>query len=324
MKPQRYPNFDLLRLFLALEVVLMHCLHYGHHPFFLPIPPVATFVCLSGFLIPASYARSRSIRHFAWKRALRIMPVFLISLLLVVGLFGRSAALPTLAFYASTGLLGSPGFNAPLWSLALEEACYAFHVLSRLLCRWNWGIAWTSLLTATCAWIAWRSSGPINLATQPDHHMSAVTAFLAGNVLFHETKRWQAWRASYVAAALVISIICLSVTTLASIVPLVTLSVCTLTIIFLQRMPQIRCPIPDISYSIYAYHFPVVIAVGATSLVDVPKVVLYTILLSLPSWYLVESQALRLKNWQPLRGGRYNSSLDSHCVSSDSVAIEPS
>src|SRR5882757_9291447 len=86
-REERFHNFDYLRLFLALEVVASH-LYAGltmGRDLWLPIPPVAAFIGLSGFLIPQSLERSRSLGHFAWKRIVRTIPA-LIPLLIAIGI----------------------------------------------------------------------------------------------------------------------------------------------------------------------------------------------------------------------------------------------
>ena len=89
-----YTNFDYLRLFLAIEVVAGHLWAGLMRPgnFWIPIPAVATFVGLSGFLIPQSLERSRNLWHFGWKRVLRTMPALVVLLLAMAMVFGRKAA----------------------------------------------------------------------------------------------------------------------------------------------------------------------------------------------------------------------------------------
>src|SRR5579871_2393284 len=118
LKPLRYPLFDILRLVLALEVVSGHL--------FAPerVPAVAGFLAISGFLIPQSYRDSRSYGHFAWKRAVRILPALLAVLLAIALVGGLANSLLTLKYYLTFGF-SAPSWDDALWSLPFEEALYA-------------------------------------------------------------------------------------------------------------------------------------------------------------------------------------------------------
>src|SRR5262249_40571161 len=80
-------------------------------------------------------------------------------------------------------------------------------------------------------------------------------------------------------------------------------------IVAAMTLPQIKWRIPDLSYAIYIWHAPILLAllwpVGmdrtyrwalATSTL--------TLLASLFSWYLVEKKALAFKDWRPGRATR--------------------
>lgn len=65
----RYPNFDLLRLLLALEVVVVHAWNetdpnFNWSGFIMAVP---AFLAISGFLVLKSYEESNSWRSFAKK-----------------------------------------------------------------------------------------------------------------------------------------------------------------------------------------------------------------------------------------------------------------
>src|SRR5579872_5219447 len=94
------PNLDWLRLLLAVEVVWMHAQGVlpTHEPLIM-IPAVPAFIALSGFLIPASFQSSRSWGHFARKRALRVVPGFILSFILIWLLLGATPIGPVVAFY---------------------------------------------------------------------------------------------------------------------------------------------------------------------------------------------------------------------------------
>lgn len=92
-------NFDVVRLFAALQVCTGHILlffnlseHVGPVDRLLSyFPGVIIFFAISGFLVTASWCRSRSVRQYARNRFFRIFPALFVSfviLQLVLLLFG--------------------------------------------------------------------------------------------------------------------------------------------------------------------------------------------------------------------------------------------
>lgn len=84
-------NLDLIRLFAATQVVLMHTMAHLHLQdlFFLNwlglFPGVPIFFFISGFLIYRSYTKSSSLTTYFLNRILRIYPALWFCLLLSVG-----------------------------------------------------------------------------------------------------------------------------------------------------------------------------------------------------------------------------------------------
>ena len=118
---------------------------------------VGAFFVISGFLITRSFASSRSVRNFVWRRFLRIFPGFWVCLLVTAAVFGSVAwhvergtfdgylaSTPspfdyvrrnfwiTMNQYDIGGLLAAtpfgqragPAFNGSLWTLVYEVKCY--------------------------------------------------------------------------------------------------------------------------------------------------------------------------------------------------------
>src|SRR5947208_2952799 len=80
----RQNNFDLIRLFAALQVVLLHATYHLEISNSLwddflkcvrPFPGVPIFFTISGFLIFASYDSNQSIKKYLKNRYLRIYPL---------------------------------------------------------------------------------------------------------------------------------------------------------------------------------------------------------------------------------------------------------
>jgi len=154
-------NFDLIRLFAALQVVLVHGLiHFGYvgtdfgyglriSDFF---PGVPIFFFVSGFLITGSFERSSDIVQYGKNRLLRIYPAlwvcFGVSLLLVYlsGYFETIAvavSAPQLVVWIASQLsflqfynpdfmrgFGVGSLNGSLWAIPVE---LQFYVLVPLL-----------------------------------------------------------------------------------------------------------------------------------------------------------------------------------------------
>jgi peptidoglycan/LPS O-acetylase OafA/YrhL len=99
----RVNNFDLIRLFAALQVAIVHCAVDLHlrgpivdvvHSVLRLFPGVPIFFVVSGFLVSRSFERSTSLREFYRNRCLRIYPglwVCLVASLVVILVWGIGA-----------------------------------------------------------------------------------------------------------------------------------------------------------------------------------------------------------------------------------------
>ena len=292
----RYPNLDLLRLFLALEVVVFHLrLHYGSGDTVEPLPAVGCFVMLSGLLIPGSFAASRSYGHFAWKRVTRVVPGFVLSILLALALFGGKFLGGTLLYYVTVGTLGL-SVNVPLWSLMLEEILYAFHAASQAFLKIfkPWPVFGVFVLFSA-------------LSFAPDpilrYKMGVVACFFAGNLLYFNDariKRVPAWFSLLGIGLIYIFAVCANGTDFTF--PPMSTAAGVLGICLARNLPQIR-EIPDGSFGVYVYHMPLFQyaqqELHASLLVQCFLTTPLVLALAYASWYGVEKQALKLKNRPP-------------------------
>ncbi|HXT70467.1 MAG TPA: acyltransferase family protein [Vicinamibacterales bacterium] len=285
--PNRTFSLDWLRLALASQVVGLHIV--GLHPFVV-VYPVGAFVCISGYLIPDSFARSRGWPHFAWKRALRVMPVFLLSLALVAVVEPSKLWLTVLA-YLTMNVMGAGNANNALWSLMAEEILYATHALTR---PWyGRALAWTGLaISMVGLWLTVRYS-----------YLPVVSGcFFAGNLIaLHPGWR----RVGVVWIAAVLLAVAGVQTRLAMheeigtigrlglpIIGATALLMLTLRI----RLPELRA---DYSYSLYALHLPVLhLFPGSRLRMAIAAVTVLPVVCALV-WRFVEVPALRLKDWRP-------------------------
>ncbi len=158
-------NFDFLRLVAALCVTFAHSFNYSFPKFTEPLDTLTngklnfsylglcTFFSLSGYLIAKSVHSSSSLKHFFWKRLLRIQPLLIVVCLATVFLLGPLFTTLTLGEYFSsihtwtylrtvfplTGVqftlpgvftgYRETGVNGSLWTLVVEERLYLFIAL---------------------------------------------------------------------------------------------------------------------------------------------------------------------------------------------------
>ncbi|MBI1362531.1 MAG: acyltransferase family protein [Proteobacteria bacterium] len=148
----RQNNFDLLRLFAALQVVYFHAmehLHLGSHDsslfnkIFAQFPGVPIFFVISGFLITDSYLRNRqTVGQYLRNRALRIFRALIVCTCLTTLMLGLLGFLPAdwrvgawfvgqitvLPIYNPVFLrdfgVGDP--NGALWTIPVEMQFYLF------------------------------------------------------------------------------------------------------------------------------------------------------------------------------------------------------
>ena len=290
----RYENFDYLRLFLALEVVAEHCWAGLLLPgaFWSPIPPVAAFVGLSGFLIPQSLERSKSLPHFAWKRALRTLPALLPVFAALGWAFGLQVVLGAAKQYLTAGYYGQVlGVTLPLWSLIVEDALYAFTAL-----LFVFGLhrnLWCALAILTALLAGERF---VTDAMTDYRLFHTSTAFFVGNLIniFHSSLRRVHWIVPGLGVGISLMGWCAPLGNLAR--PFLIANVIVLAI----SLPQMRWRIPDLSYGAYIWHGPIMmyllVTVGmARDARWVIAVSIGTLIAALLSWYGIEKPALRLK-----------------------------
>ncbi len=151
-------NFDCIRLFAAIAIFFYHCIAYYSNAFvdvrfglfnlfFIWTGKIAmfTFFFISGYLVTASYTKSKNIFIFLKKRWLRIYPAQLFATVLMVFIIGPMLSTVNLAAYSSSwvtykyllyesllitntkqlpGVYSNKCINPSTWSLYLEVKLY--------------------------------------------------------------------------------------------------------------------------------------------------------------------------------------------------------
>ncbi|WP_038876855.1 acyltransferase family protein [Vibrio jasicida] len=153
MKFSKINNFDLIRLFAAIQVVIGHSVHHLGvelvlYDYFLRyFPGVPIFFFVSGYLISSAYKRSPDIRSYAFNRIVRIYPALLVCLLVTLAfvLFNQQIDFSLLALskwlvaQATVGQFYNPDFlrgygvgviNGSLWTIPVE---LQFYILAPLI-----------------------------------------------------------------------------------------------------------------------------------------------------------------------------------------------
>jgi peptidoglycan/LPS O-acetylase OafA/YrhL len=301
----RYPNFDILRLLLAVEVAFVHAWSiidpaFSWNAYVMAVPG---FLAISGFLVLQSYSESGSWLGFLRKRALRILPALVVSLILCLVLFGWAGMYNSLLNYITGGLYTLNGMaNGPLWSLSWEEVAYL--VLALL---WTLGAYrkpfWIWLLLIISVAIVWAGE---NL----DPHVRIILflgpAFFVGNLMFLYRTRLLGVASFFpwVLFFIMLKWRLLPDAALLGGASLLLFQSFAVVWVGIAGTKIIPFKFPDISYGIYVYHLPIILYLssryGVSSLARLGFLTAVLLIpFSLFSWYLVEKPVLRWKNRKP-------------------------
>ena len=302
VKPQRFNNFDYLRLLLALIGVAAFHAWNATGPKFLGLTiAVPAFLCISGFVIPPSLETSQGAVHFFWKRILRVMPAFIASLLAVWLIWGFASVGPTLRSWYTLGLVRDRAQNGVLWSLGCEEVIYIAFVVAYALGAYKRPVwLWAMLAVSMTAQI-WALPHLTTFAIAP---ATLPSAFITGNLLYvyRERLKTTEWIPVLAAAALLALTAVRPADLRLQFLHLSLLNAALVWVCFAG--PQIKWKMPlDISYGCYIYHLIVLDLLFKHGVRDRAGLILWTVLgavcVSIVSAILIEQPALNYKNSPP-------------------------
>jgi peptidoglycan/LPS O-acetylase OafA/YrhL len=334
----RNRTLDVLRVIFALMVLYSHAFELRtvdlHHEIFEDIDMHLTwgmvgvdgFFLLSGCLIVESWRRTPNLLEFLRKRVLRIVPGYLVAVLLsvvIIGLiapvgpdffhhFGPHFPISVLTLYAPLAPDVFPGLsnhsvNGSLWTITYEFRCYLLVALMGVTALLRRRIAWllltiflfvVSVSPALAARLTW--TGRLLITGDPKFYYRLVPIFLIGGcfALFRKEIPFRPWLATF-SFGLMLVTARFGEPFFALFFGYVLFYLASLRLPVFQSARQM----PDISYGLYLYGWPVECSVmyfmHTPPLVTFAVAALLSAIFGWLSWHFVERPFLKLKT-----GGR--------------------
>jgi peptidoglycan/LPS O-acetylase OafA/YrhL len=339
-------NFDLIRLFAAAQVALVHGVHHlglrlpFHETTFeilKAFPGVPIFFVISGFLISASYDRSKTLTDFFKNRILRIFPAlwlcFALSVLMIyvsgyfstvsisVSQFGiwSVSQLTIVQFYNPAFMrgFGEGVVNGSLWTIPVEMQFYILTPMIFLLYRFRKSFFWVTILLFIIANFILSIGLVADLGGESIRKLFAVTfipwiyMFMLGflfyvnwNRIEHFIKgKFLIWLSVYVGFVIINLFFNIGIQGNKIALPWVILiALLVLSAAFTKSHLSDRLLRKnDISYGMYIYHMPVynfvIYKYGMPSAAIGWLALLSVPLIALVSWKIIERPALSLKKY---------------------------
>lgn len=331
----RSNNLDALRVIGALAVIFGHAYHIVGRPFENPVVagyPVQTlgvviFFSISGYLITASWSRTKSPVGYFSARILRIFPALVVVVLACMFVIGPLVTvLPTSQYFDEPNLWSYlnniilrpqyelPGVwatqpypnavNGSLWTLPAEFFCYLLVPVVFLVPR----VLRIPFIALLLAWSVWYSMTPPLESAVIWHSRISDNAlmwvfFAMGAILRLLVERGLKFRADVAVGLLAVHMV------LAATLPQHTTKVAWLFLPYvvltvgLASTPYVRraSRFGDLSYGLYLWAFPVqqlVIDLWGVQRMSVNLVLVtaITAALAFASWHVVEHPSMRLKD----------------------------
>lgn len=289
----KFNNFDLLRIFAATQVLVVHAvlhLQIAAPQWLMKLiyafPGVPIFFVISGFLISLSYERSSGLKSYCRNRVLRICPGLwccVLSTILVASLLGFSFANGQAFVWTASqfaGAIYTPGFlkefgvgsyNISLWTIPVELQFYVLLPVLYWLTRKGAG---DRTMYFALIWLVFVAIGlaaslmfaPLSAsATEPTLQKLARYSFLPHFFLFmsgvllqrlkvHESK-WIAGKGAYWLATYLALYYALPSAPATYVPVTLVLGIVTVSMAYTApRVSQAMLRGTDISYGVYIYH----------------------------------------------------------------------
>lgn len=287
-----YSTLDLIRLFLAIQVVAIHSGAFST----VFINPVPAFLAIGGFVVYGSIERN-SVRQFFINRGLRLLPLLFVSFLAVCIAYDFEAMKYNILYWLFP--FGDPPVNPVVWSLMYEEFFYCLLVLFFIfgIYKYKWVPFALAGLTGFLAWKGFYFG-------LPAHFFVLGCAFFIGNLayIYRKTlRRIPRW------VSTILFFVCLfytyQVPYTSAAFPgrlLGDFASFFAMLLFTISGPQFPRLKFDLSYSIYLIHCLVLaqlvyfIPLGTERLFWI--MLLTTLPISYACWFLIEKPALELRH----------------------------
>lgn len=333
-------HFTLLRWGLAFSVVIGHAwmVPTGYEPtrvhdWTLSYLAVNGFFILSGLLIAKSLATRNDLKGYARSRVLRIYPALIVLMLALLFLFGPAFSAPGRLSYLSDpepwiyvvrvlmmgDPLSAPGgvfaaspdpiFNGSLWTIRYEMLAYALaglgYFIGLLKNRW-WVL--TALVVSQFTYLGFQFAPAMEAA--PGGFVSLfrfTTTFLLGMTLWHfPVLRRAGWISVTIAVG---GFLLLGWSIVGETLANLMLAAALMHFGLLRKPVAGIATMPDYSYGIYIWHFPVLQSLlllipGIQPLALFALSTPLVILAAAASWHLIEKPVLRLKTHGRTAGRR--------------------
>lgn len=287
-----YPTFDVLRLFLAIQVVAIHS---GAFPS-VYLNPVPAFLAIGGFVVLGSIERNSPAQFFV-NRALRILPLLFASFVAVYITFDYKEMIHTILFWLFP--FGAPPVNIVVWSLMYEEFFYCVLVAFFLLGvygRWTIAPLILSVAFGFCAFKGFHFG-------LPSHFFTLASAFFLGNAAYiyrSQLSRVNKWVSTFLFIGCVVYISRVPYSPEAFpgrlLADLISFGAMLLFAISGPKFPRLKV---DLSYSIYLIHCLVMAQLVYFIPVKTERLFWFMLLSTLPisyaCWVLIEKPALSLR-----------------------------
>ncbi|WP_071842832.1 acyltransferase family protein [Cedecea neteri] len=297
----KYQVFNYLRIFLALEVVVAHTIPVFFENIYWPgfVMAVPAFLAVSGFLVLGSYDNNPQVFPFLIKRCLRIFPALIASIILSWIVVDREFAFNSILMFLTGGFTASTG-NIPLWSLIWELLAYGVLIILWVSGAYKSKIALCSLLAI--------SIGISYFICAKNYHPKyqilsfLPISFLIGNIFYLMRNVTRRIHFGYALSFFIFVLILFSspwrnipIAPSAAILQ-------AIAVVWLgsSNLPLPDKKVPDISYGLYVYHYPIIIWIGSllnqiNTLSAFAIIVASLVSVCLSSWHFIESPVLNAK-----------------------------
>lgn len=325
-------NFDLLRLLFAVSVFVTHLYELSGSQVLKLIPitlsyafltsgrAVQGFFVISGFLIFMSYEHSKTLKSYVEKRARRLLPGYIVNVILVSLLLSLLSNLGVIEYFRHSDFVRYalhnlfflndqwtlpgvftqnklPAVNGALWTLQLEVLFYIAVPFIVLLGKFLGRLPVIALLYIL-------SAGYLTYLTQTGEMQASLSflpqlCFFLGGALCYYGYPWLA-RFRYALLTLAIGIFVVDrFAPGIDLLPLYPLAVAYCTVFLACFIPYLGniAKYGDFSYGSYIYHFPIIQALLALRPYWHPLELLLTALIcvfgaAIASWHLLEKRFL--------------------------------